>query len=323
MILTRTPLRISFVGGMSDMEYFFKEEPGAVLSTAINKYIYIAINPKFDNKIRASYSVTEIVDDVEDLRHELIKECLRLAEIDGGIEIVSIADIPSGGTGLGSSSAYVAGLLNGLYACKGIAITPEYLAQMACQVEIERLKKPIGKQDQYIAAYGGWRTFRFNTDGTVDSDLVECLPKVQKELESRLIMFYTGVYRQSDKILAAQKSRFNKERQGVLREMVGIVHEMRVAIKLNQLDYFGELLDKNWQLKKRLNGDDSNLLIDNWYRNAKEAGAMGGKICGAGGGGFLLFYAPQDKHTAFSRSLGFKPTNFSFEPNGSNVVYSE
>ena len=330
MIVTKTPLRISFVGGGSDMEYFYKEEPGAVISTTINRYIYIAINPKFDNKIRASYSRTEIVDNVEGLQHELIRECLRSADINGGIEIVSIADIPSGGTGLGSSSAYVVGLLNGLFAYRGSkypgavgVLSSEILARMACQVEIDDLKKPIGKQDQYIAAYGGFQSFRFNSDGTVDVDPVECLPKVQKELESKLLLFYTGIHRNSDKILAGQKSQFNKERQGVLREMVGIVREMRVAIKLNQLDYFGELLDKNWQLKKRLNGEVSNLVIDEWYKKAKEAGAIGGKICGAGGGGFLLFYAPQDKHSAIVRSLGFKPTKFSFEPKGSEVVYNQ
>ena len=333
MIVTKTPLRISFAGGGSDMDYFYKDEPGAVITTAINKYIYIIINPKFDNKIRVSYSRTEIVDKVDDLQHELIKECLRFTEIEKGIEIVSVADIPSGGTGLGSSSAYVVGLLHGLFQFRSMKyqIPSEYwhncpkdaLAHMACAVEIDRLKKPIGKQDQYIAAYGGFQSFRFNADRTVDVDPVECLPKVQRDLESRLLLFYTGIHRNSDTILADQKSRFNKERQGILREMVGIVREMKVAIKLNQLDYFGELLDKNWQLKKRLNGGVSNILIDGWYRKAKEAGAIGGKICGAGGGGFMLFYAPPDSHKAIARSLGFKPTSFSFEPDGSRIVYSE
>jgi len=330
MIIVKTPLRISFAGGGSDMEYFFKNEPGAVISTTIDKYIYIAINPKFDNKIRASYSRTEIVDNVEDLQHELIKECLKLAKIEGGIEIVSVADIPSGGTGLGSSSAYVVGLLQGLFAFQRIKyhipvvqILPEILAREACKVEIDKLGKPIGKQDQYIAAYGGWKSFRFNSDGTVDIDPIECLPKVQKELESRLILFYTGINRASDKILTGQKNEFNNKTKKVLREMVGITREMRVAFRTNRLDDFGELLEENWQLKKRLNGEVSNPLIDEWYGKAKKAGAIGGKICGAGGGGFLLFYAPQDKHSEITRALQLKPVDFSFEPKGSEIVYNE
>lgn len=323
MIVTRTPLRISFAGGGSDMEYFYKDTPGAVISTAIDKYIYIIVNQKFDSKIRASYSQTEIVEDVEDLQHELIRECLKLAGIEGGVEIVSIADIPSGGTGLGSSSAYTVGLLNGIFAHQHRRVSPEHLARMACDVEITRLKKPIGKQDQYISAYGGWQSFRFNSDKTVEIDYIECLPKVQKELESRLVLFYTGISRSSDKILKGQKTEFNGETRKALQEMTGIVREMKVALKMNQLDYFGKLLDKNWQLKKRLNGGVSNPLINEWYRKAKKAGAIGGKICGAGGGGFLLFYAPKNKHSAIARALSFKPTKFSFESKGSEVIYSE
>ena len=318
MIMTKTPLRISFAGGGSDMEYYYKDAPGMVVSTAIDKYIYIAINPKFDNKIRASYSKTEIVDNVGDLQHELIRECLNLADIKGGIEIVSIADVPSGGTGLGSSSAYVVGLLNGL-----LSLQKEQLANAACRVEINRLKKPIGKQDQYIAAYGGFQTFRFYSDGTVDVDKVECLPVVQKDLENRLMLFYTGVNRESKKILAVQKKEFNGDTRLILRKMTGVAKDMRTAIKGARLDFFGELLDINWQLKKKLTGNISNLMIDEWYRRAKVAGAIGGKICGAGGGGFMLFYAPPEKHVAIKRALMLEPIKFSFEPSGSEVIYNK
>src|SRR5664280_1298428 len=195
MIISRTPLRVSFAGGGSDLPAFYQHEPGAVLSTTIDKYIYITVNRKFDRRIRASYSVTEIVDTVGELKHELIREGLRLVGLDGGIEITSISDVPSEGTGLGSSSTYTVGLLNALYAYKGQHVDAERLGREACRIEIDICGKPIGKQDQYIAAYGGMQFIQFNPDGSVFVDPVVCLPETKKRLQERLLLLYTGMVR--------------------------------------------------------------------------------------------------------------------------------
>ena len=185
MIITRTPLRISFAGGGSDLPAFYEQEPGAVVSTAIDKYIYITVNPKFDHKIRASYSITEIVDTVDNLQHELIREAMHTLSLREGIEITSISDIPSSGTGLGSSSSYTVGLLNALYAYKGHMAGAERLAAEASHIEIDRCRKPIGKQDQYIAAYGGLNYIRFNPDGSVFTDPVICSAATRQKLQTR------------------------------------------------------------------------------------------------------------------------------------------
>src|SRR5947207_2655094 len=206
MIISRTPLRISFVGGGSDLSTFYTYDPGVVVSTAINKFIYISVNKKFDNKIRASYSVTEIVDRVDQLEHELIREALKLVGIDGGVEITSISDIPSQGTGLGSSSTYTVGLLNALYAYTGQHAGAERLAREACQIEIERCGKPIGKQDQYIAAYGGLQYIQFNPDKSVFVEPIICSPETKKRLQERLLMRYTGMTRSADLVRAEQRA---------------------------------------------------------------------------------------------------------------------
>ena len=274
MIISKTPLRISFVGGGSDMDCFYKEEPGAVISTAIDKYIYITVNKKFDSKIRASYSKTEIVNRVADLKHELIRESLRLVGVNGGIEITSISDIPSG-TGLGSSGTYTVGLLHGFYAYQNQYVSAEKLAREACKVEIDIVGRPIGKQDQYIAAYGGWQYIQFNSDGTVFVEPIICRPETRRKLESRLLMLYTELYRPSAQILAKQKKEILADRQKreMLRRMVGLARQMRDALHQNQLDSFGEMLDENWRLKRKLCKEISSPQIEEWYNQAKKAGA--------------------------------------------------
>ena len=237
MIISRTPLRISFVGGGSDLPAFYEREPGAVVSTAINKYIYITINPKFDSKIRASYSVTEIVDSLDELRHELIREALKLVGIEEGIEITSISDIPSQGTGLGSSSTYTVGVLNALYAHKGQLAGAERLAREACHIEIERCGKPIGKQDQYIAAYGGLQFIRFNPDEGVFVDPVICTPETRGRLQEGLLMLYTGLVRSADDILSEQShnTQTDEEKRAGLRRMVGLAEQVQEALVRNDL----------------------------------------------------------------------------------------
>lgn len=324
MIISRTPLRTSFVGGGTDIGWFYKKEPGAVVSSAINKYIYITVTKKFDGKIRASYSKTEIVDKVEDLKHELIRESLKIVGIDGGIEITSISDIPSRGTGLGSSSSYTVGLLNALHAYKGKYAPAERLAQEACQIEIDIVGKPIGKQDQYIAAYGGLQHIQFNPDETVFVDPIICFPETKERLERNLLMLYTGLTRSSDTILKKQKKSVlgARERIEAMKKMAGLAQEMRGVLSKNDTDSFGEFLHENWVLKRELAGGISNPQIDDWYAKARKAGAIGGKICGAGGGGFLLLYAPGEKHGRISAALPeLIPTEFAFEPQGSKIIY--
>jgi len=326
MIISRTPLRISFVGGGSDLAAFYRQEPGAVVSTAINKYIYITVNPKFDHKIRASYSRTEIVDSVDELQHELIREGLKLAGIDGTIEITSISDIPSQGTGLGSSSSYTVGLLNALYAYKGHLAGAERLAQESCRIEIERCGHPIGKQDQYIAAYGGLKYIRFNPDESVFTDPIICSPQTRQCLHKRLLLLYTGLPRRSGSILSEQaRNTVNDESKRIgLRKMVALAEQLYEALIRNDLDGFGEVLHAGWMEKCRLASGITRPCIDEWYATARSHGAIGGKILGAGGGGFLLLYAPEDRHREICQALSdLRPIPFRFEPLGSKLIYVE
>ena len=326
MIISRTPLRISFAGGGSDLPAFYGKETGAVLSTSINKYIYITVNKKFDHKIRASYSVTEIVDQVDELNHELIREALKLVDLPNGIEITSISDIPSQGTGLGSSSTYTVGLLNALYAHTGHHVGAEQLAQEACFIEIERCGKPIGKQDQYIAAYGGLQYIQFNSDESVFVDPVICLLDTKIELHRRLLLLYTGLTRSADGILQEQSKNTasSEEKRAGLRRMTRLAQELRQALQLNDLNGFGEVLHQGWIEKKKLASGISNPKIDAWYEIARQNGAIGGKLLGAGGGGFLLLYAPPECHTRITNALPeLRRVGFNLEPQGSKIIYVE
>jgi D-glycero-alpha-D-manno-heptose-7-phosphate kinase len=326
MIISRTPLRISFVGGGSDLPAFYHQEGGAVVSTTINKYIYITVNPKFDDKIRASYSRTEIVDHVGELKHELIREALKLVRIDRGIEITSISDIPSRGTGLGSSSTYTVGLLNALYAYRNYFAGAERLAREACIIEIERCGKPIGKQDQYIAAYGGLKFICFNSDGSVFIDPVVCAPETRKRLQEGLLMLYTGLVRNAGDILREQSHNTltDKEKRTSLRRMVALAEQMRDALLRNDLGGFGEVLHAGWIEKRKLASGITKPCIDEWYERARAHGAIGGKILGAGGGGFLLLYAPPERHPEICEALPeLRPIDFCFSQQGSKLIYVE
>lgn len=326
MIITKTPLRISFTGGGSDLPAFYEHQQGAVVSTAIDKYIYITVNPKFDHKIRASYSVTEIVDGVNELKHELIREALCLLGLKQGVEITSISDIPSEGTGLGSSSSYTVGLLNALYAYRGHMAGAERLAREACFIEMERCGKPIGKQDQYIAAYGGLQYIRFNPDGSVYTDPIICAPETRQQLQDSLLMLYTGLTRKADDILSEQSknTRSEEDKRATLSRMVNQAEQLKEALSHNDVNAFGEILHAGWLEKRKLASGISNPKIDEWYERARSAGAIGGKILGAGGGGFLLLYAPPYRHEAICRALSeLRPIKFHFSPQGSRVIYVE
>lgn len=325
MIITRTPLRISFAGGGSDFPAFHRREAGAVVSTAINKYIYITVNKKFDDKIRASYAITEMVDRVEDLRHELIREALLLAGVRGGIEITSISDIPSRGTGLGSSSAYAVGVLHALHAFAGRYVGAKRLAEEACSIEIDRLRRPIGRQDQYIAAYGGFQFIQFDEDSV---SLEPVLPgaEFREALQQHLLLLYTGRTRNAETILAEQQRNLEGA-AGALDDTArlrDLALDLRTALLNRRLGEVGEILDAGWSIKRRLASGVTTPEIDEWYARARAAGAAGGKLLGAGGGGFLLlFAAPRDHGAILERLPELRRVPFRFEPHGSRIIYVE
>jgi len=326
MIISRTPLRISFAGGGSDLAAYYRHELGAVVSMTIDQYIYITVNAKFDHQIRASYSVTEIVDSVDELKHQLIREALKLVGREQSVEITSISDIPSQGTGLGSSSSYTVGLLNALYAFTGRFAGAERLAREACLIEIERCAAPIGKQDQYIAAYGGLQFIQFNPDDGVFVDPVICRPQTRQLLQERLLMLYTGAQRKTADVLREQQANTERDaaRRQSLRRMVQLAHDLRGALVGDDLEAFGEILHEGWMRKRALASGISNARIDDWYERGRAAGAMGGKILGAGGGGFLLLYAPAERHAGIRAALPeLRPTRVRFEPQGSKIIYIE
>lgn len=324
MIISRTPLRISFVGGGSDLPTYYKNNKGAVISTAINKYIYIACEKQFDGRIIVSYSKTEDVKKVSEIENNLVREALKLTGIKNGIHITSISDIPSSGTGMGSSSSYVVGLLNALYAFQGKHVNAERLAREACKIEIGILKKPIGKQDQYIAAYGGLQYIQFNSDDSVFVDPIICLSETKRSFEEKLLLLYTGITRSADPILANQNKELSekKSKQKTMTEMVKLADSLQKTLKKNNLRPIGEIINKNWKLKKKMSGGISNEQIDKWYETAVKNGAQGGKLLGAGGGGFLLFYAEPEKHKKIVKSLPeLTPLSFKFEPQGSKIIF--
>lgn len=326
MIISRTPMRASFFGGGSDLAGYYRSSAsgyGAVLSTAINMYAYITVNKKFDDQIRVGYSKTEIVDCVDQIEHNIIREALKIAGITKGIEVIYMGDVPLGtaGVGLASSSAIAVGVLNALYAYKGQSVSAEFLAQKACEIEIEKLKNPIGKQDQYAVAYGGFNHYRFNADETVFVNPLICQPETKRRLQDHLMFFYTNMTHISSHILKEQKENIAR-RMATLDRMTAMSYEAQSLLQNNCLDGFGELLDEAWRLKKQLAGGITDPQIDEMYERARKAGAIGGKILGAGGGGFLMLYVPEGKQDAVREALrGYKERQIRFEPEGSKIIY--
>lgn len=321
MIISRTPLRVSFVGGGTDLREYYKTGKGAVLSTTINKYMYVTVNKKFDDKIRVSYSKTELVDNVDQLEHGIIREAMKKTGVTKGIEITTIADIPAKGTGLGSSSSLAVGILHALYAYKGQYVSAEKLAKEAYEIETEKLGEPIGKQDQYAAAYGGLNIIQFNAD---DSVFVEPLviTKLEKEsLEKNIMMFYTGINRPAGSILSEQKKN-TADKKRTLDSMRDMAFELKKELVEKRFDKLGEMLHRGWEMKKQLAGGISNPEIDAYYNKAIQAGAIGGKLLGAGGGGFLLFYIPKEKQNSVRKALSeLREMNFTIEPQGSKIIF--
>jgi D-glycero-alpha-D-manno-heptose-7-phosphate kinase len=326
MIITRTPFRVTLGGGGTDLPSYYREHGGFVLAVAIDKYMYLNVNtPIVDDFIRVQYSKTEIVNHADEVQHTLVREALHHFHIENGIEIVSMADIPAG-TGLGSSSCYLIGLLNALHTLTRTPLSTHELAEEACYIELEKLQKPIGKQDQYMAAFGALTILEIAKDGKVTVTHPELGVELVDTLESNILLFYTGAARDAANILKTQDNATKRKDAEVVRslhEIKDIGIEIRDSIVSGNLRRFGELLDVHWQTKKRLSDGISNRQINDWYDLAKANGAIGGKISGAGGGGFLMLYCEENKPNLREamRRAGLLELNFRFEFEGSKIVF--
>ncbi|MCI4329709.1 MAG: GHMP kinase [Thermoplasmata archaeon] len=322
MIITRTPLRISFAGGGTDLPSFYRHHGGgAVTSAAIDRYMHVLVNDKFDQGIRIAYSKTENVDRMEELQHGLVREAMRRTGVTESLEVHTIADIPGEGTGLGSSSSLTVGLLNALYAHRGVLKDPAELAEEACRIEIEDLGGTLGKQDQYIAAFGGLRHFRFQEDDTVRTTPIPLSSAERDRFSEHLSLFYTGLTRKAEGVLKGQDARTGQNVEA-LRAMVGLADQTRDAFLRRDWAAVGALMDEGWQRKRTLTAGITNEQIDSWYSKAKEAGAWGGKITGAGGGGFLLVVHPPERHSQIASALSpMRRLPVRITPEGSRILF--
>jgi D-glycero-alpha-D-manno-heptose-7-phosphate kinase len=322
MIITQTPLRVSFAGGGTDLAVYYGQREGYVVSTAIDKLAYVIVKERFDDDIYLNYMRKEIVQDVDAIQHELIREAMKMTGVDRGVEVTLLSDVPSQGSGLGSSSSFTVGLLNAFYAYLGKQVTAEQLAREACEIEIERLQKPIGKQDQYIAAYGGLRAFRFRTDERVDVEELDVDREHVRQLGTCLRLYFTGKTRKADKILSEQKQQTG-DRLAELDGIKELAEQLKPELEAGKLDRLGEVLHANWELKRKLAAGISLPEIEEMYERARAHGALGGKISGAGGGGFLLTYCPPEHHTRLAEGMrDYRFLPFQLERDGSKVIFN-
>lgn len=322
MIISRTPFRVSFAGGGSDLPSFYRRSTGAVLSTSIDKYMYVTIHPWFErNKTVLKYSKTEIVETIDSIKHPIFREVLKMYNVHG-VDLSSIADIPSG-TGLGSSSSFTVGLINAVRAYLGKASSDQKLGELACDVEINRVGSPIGKQDQFAAAYGGLNFITFYGDETVNVEKIIMRPEKKQELEDNLLMVFVGGEHSANTILKSQSAAISDIKKfEAQKDMVKLAYNLRESLENNNLDDFGRILHENWLLKKSLTTGISTGIVDEMYNKGIDAGALGGKLLGAGGAGFILFYCPKEKQPEFRERMGtIKELNFKFDHYGSKIIY--
>lgn len=326
MIVSCAPFRVSFAGGGSDIASFYRKRRGAVLSCAIAKYSFIIAHPFFNaSKYHMKYARTELVDHLDQVQHPILREALRMQQIEPGIEITSVADIP-GGTGLGSSSSFAVALINALYAHRRIFVPKETLASEACILEIERLGEPIGKQDQYAAAYGGINLIEFERHGGVTVQPLLLPTGTAAELESNLMLFYTGTQRDAREVLSGQVAALEDDNRVIARteQMAALAYEMRDLLLAGDLNAFGQALDRGWEMKRSLSAKITTLEIDDLYARARDAGALGGKLAGAGGGGFLLIYCEKPGQAKVRQALGaLQSVEFRFDWGGARIAFAQ
>ena len=323
MIISKTPFRMSYVGGGTDLRAFYKDEPGAVVSTSIDKYMYVALHKKFDEKIRIAYSSVEEVEDISQIKHPLVRESLLLTNLNSGVEITSTADIPGKGTGLGSSSSYTVGLLKAIHEYQSIDSDPYEIASLACCVEINKCGEPIGKQDQFAASFGGLRMYEFMPDESVNIHDIKCTDSFKNQLNNSSISFYLGTTRSASKILEVQKEVSKKSNKKlVLRRMAQIAHEFKSGIENSSIDNLVDLMNENWSLKKSLTSHISNTFVDDVFKTGLDAGAWAGKLLGAGGGGFVTFLAPKRAHKRIKEKLSnLRKVSLKMEDLGSQIIH--
>lgn len=325
MIVTKTPFRISLLGGGSDLEVFYSRSPGACISFSINKYMYISSHQYFEkDKIRLKYSKTETVNQIKDIQHPILREAFDLTQSSYGVEISSISDIPAG-TGMGSSSSFTVGVLHNLFTRKNQYIDKHKLAELACNIEINRLKEPIGKQDQYAASFGGLNILSFKSHGAVTVECLNLSKDSFEELQKHMVLFYTGTVRSASEVLLDQKNNITnaEEKFNSLKQMVELVEGGKKFLMQSRFQNFAELIHQSWLLKKSLSSKITNSEIDEIYNLALKNGAWGGKLLGAGGGGFLLFLTAPDNRKRLIESVKLREFPFKIEFDGSKVIYYE
>jgi D-glycero-alpha-D-manno-heptose-7-phosphate kinase len=322
MIITQTPLRVGLVGGGTDLPSYYRQHGGRVLNAAIDKYVYVVVKQRFDDDIYINYSRKEIVAAVEDVEHELVREALHMAGVRGGVEITTLADIPSAGSGLGSSSSVTVGLLHALFAYQGRQVSAEELADRACTIEIDRCGKPIGKQDQYAAAFGGICDLRFGPGDAAIADQIHLSTDEHRLFQGQLMLFYTGITRSADTILGEQNTNVpaKLEQLGSLKTLAGQAVE---GLRSGRPEAVGEAMCKSWEAKKQLARGVSNSTLDEAVEAAMQAGATGAKITGAGGGGFVLVLCPVEHQQAVRTALApMRDLPISIDPYGSRVIFN-
>ena len=325
MVIVKTPLRISFVGGGSDMKNYYCQRDGKVVCTAIDKFVYAIVKERFDDKIYINYSRKECVDHVDEIRHDLVREAMRMTGVKKGVEITTLADIPSSGSGLGSSSSISVALLHAIYAHQNVLVTAEQLASDACRIEIDILKKPIGRQDQYAAAFGGINRFTFRKGDHTLRTAMDMASVPKRRFSSSLLLYFTGITRRADIILSKQtENLLTPETSGTIDEMVALVDPFAEAMASEDIETCGDLLARNWKLKQTLADGISNPAIEKMYKKAMDAGAHAGKIAGAGGGGFLLLIVPREsQNSVFEALQSYRELPFMVEENGSKVIFDD
>jgi D-glycero-alpha-D-manno-heptose-7-phosphate kinase len=325
MIVSRAPVRFSLGGGGTDLPSYAREHGGFVVSAAVDKFCFVCLARRFYPNIRLAYSESEIVDSVDQIKHRILREALRHVDVTGGIELHSLADVP-GSTGLGSSSSFTVALLNALHAFKREFVSAEFLAREACHIEIDVLKEPIGKQDQYIAAYGGISAITFNRDGSVDVERLPLREEVIDELESNLVIYYSGVERSASTVLKEQAKTIVENREAAIQRMHRIKElgrETKRILLAGEIDTYGEMLHEHWTNKRKLAASMTDSVLDEHYEAARNAGAIGGKLMGAGGGGFFMFYVRAGDRRRVHDALaarGLRPMRFRFDFDGARII---